>query len=71
MIGWRPCPGCDRKCVDEDDCKHAPKNKMLAEKAGYYGCCMPPGYCGCPQDVRKNCRHGRWVKSTDVMANEQ
>lgn len=28
---------------------------------GYYGCKQPPGACGCPQDVRKDCSHSHWV----------
>lgn len=28
---------------------------------GYYGCKMPPGFCGCPQDTRHRCQHSHWV----------
>jgi hypothetical protein len=35
---------------------------------GYYGCKMPPGYCGCPQETRVNCRNGVWVQHPEDCA---
>jgi hypothetical protein len=37
-----------------------PTNAMAP---GFYGCRLPPGGCGCPQDVRHKCRHAHWVTS--------
>lgn len=31
-------------------------------RRGYYGCSMPAGYCGCPQESRARCRHAHWVE---------
>lgn len=28
---------------------------------GYYGCSLPPGACGCPQDVRHKCASAHWI----------
>lgn len=34
---------------------------MVDGPNGYYGCKLPPGACGCPQDVRHKCSHSHWV----------
>lgn len=35
----------------------------MADEQGYYGCKLPPGACGCPQEQRSRCSHSHWVKT--------
>lgn len=31
---------------------------------GYYGCSLPPGACGCPQDARHRCASAHWIATS-------
>lgn len=38
---------------------------------GYYGCALPPGACGCPQDKRAKCQHGRWISEASPVPRDR
>lgn len=38
---------------------------------GHYGCSLPPGACGCPQDQRGRCPNSHWVESSASPALNQ
>lgn len=49
------------KRITDHQAKGYDPKVMVGGPNGHYACKMPPGYCGCPQDVRHKCANSHWV----------